>query len=263
MIVSPLAGLLAKLGVLQRPYKPYIPASVDQTALMNQIAKFFHQPRKEVQSRYHTYRAFHEARNYAATFGERKTLCFEEAFILYNILANTRPQSIVEIGTQYGRSTRRIIDIKNLLKLDSSIVCFDVADEVQHFGRGEAQLVLKDVTHSFHQDVLQTHGPSLIYLDAHPHGLLKHVISETMTAAPHCMLAIHDCSPYLCNPRMTRSKDDLHITSVTGHWERYVLAEIFKVSNPLSKHLDNCQTATHRLRIFGTPHGLAVIGRKR
>ena len=54
-------------------------------------------------------------------------------------------------------------------------------------------------------------------------------------------------------------EDSALITSRTGHWERHVLAEIFGVDNPLDSSLDDRETETHRLRVFETPHGLAVI----
>jgi hypothetical protein len=58
---------------------------------------------------------------------------------------------------------------------------------------------------------------------------------------------------------MELAKDDLKVSSLTGIWERHVLAEAFGLADPLSQQLDNLETDTHRLRIFSTPHGLGVI----
>ena len=252
-----LTKIMTRLGLR---YAPRIPQSANQDVLMNQVADFFSLPLSEVRSQYRTYRFLHEANEYVRRLGERKTLSFEEAFILYVIVSRFHPRAIVEIGTQYGRSTRRIIDIKNALGLDSRITCFDIENQVRFFEPQEAQLILKDVTHTFQRDVLEAFAPEVIFLDAHPYYLLRNVISGVLDAPKGgCILVIHDCAKGLCNPTMRQSKDDLNITSTSGHWERHVLAEIFGIANPLSEHLDDIETVTHRLRIFGTPHGLAVI----
>jgi hypothetical protein len=244
-------------------YKPKIPSFIDQNVLVRQVSDFFNLPLADVRWHYERYRILHDLKRYSDILGERKTLCFEEAFIIYVILACFRPPTIVEIGTQYGKSTRRIIDIKDLMKTNSRVICYDVVDEVKHFTPDEAQLILNDVTHTFRQDVLGAYAPGMIYLDAHPYHLLKNVISEFLSYPGDCILAIHDCSRGLCNPNMTLSRDELNITSNTGVWERHVLAEIFGVKNPMSDQLDDIYTSTHHLKVFGTPHGLAVIQPKR
>lgn len=239
-------------------YKPHIP-SVDQVALIGAVADFFGLPLVKVKSHYKTYLKVHRRKRYAQ-LGERKTLCFEEAFIIYVIVKLFRPgPTIVEIGTQFGLSTRRIIDITNLAGLDSRVICFDIEDQVKHFSPGEAQLILKDVTHTFGQDVLGIHAPGLIYLDAHPYCLLKNVISEVLNYSGDLILAVHDCSLGLYNPNMKLRKDAPNITSHTGMWERHVLAEVFRVADAASDALDVAETPTHRLNIFDTPHGLGVI----
>jgi hypothetical protein len=58
---------------------------------------------------------------------------------------------------------------------------------------------------------------------------------------------------------MTLDRADSNVTSLTGVWERYVLAETFGIADPLDPALDDLETPSHRLRVFGTPHGLALI----
>jgi hypothetical protein len=212
-----------------------------------------------VEDKLRTYRSFHEEKGYERTLGELKTLCFEEAFLLYLALSVHRPRTIAEVGTQHGKSTRRILDMVDLLGLASRVVCFDRADEVRHFGPHEAELVLGDVTGRFRTAVLSACKPDLIFLDVHAYDLLKEAITETITAGGDCVLAVHDCGRGLCNPHMILTRDDPGVTSLTGIWERHVLAEVFGVDDPLSPRLDDVASATHRLRIFDTPHGLALI----
>jgi hypothetical protein len=115
------------------------------------------------------------------------------------------------------------------------------------------------VTHDFSQTVLARLSPSLIYLDAHPYNLLNNVISGWLdwSRSHAAIMAIHDCSPTLYFPHMWISKDDHTVVSTdTGLWERHVLSKIFNTPND---ELDDVQTSTHKLRIFGTPYGLALI----
>ena len=73
------------------------------------------------------------------------------------------------------------------------------------------------------------------------------------------MLALHDCGRGLCNPRMAIARDDPNVSSLTGVWERHVLGEAFGVADPLDPRLDATATDTHRLRVFDTPHGMAIV----
>ncbi len=259
---------LYSLAAMESPnvpnaYRPAIPRHVDQAQLISEASAFFNLTRSQVEALYRTYHSFHEEQRYAERLGERKTLCFEEAFLLFIILATVRPKTIVEIGTQYGGSTRRIIDMKNLLGLTSRVICFDIVDRVKHFSPSEAKLILKDATGCFRQDVLQCYHPELILLDAHPYALIHEVINETLGDDGQPILAIHDCSRGLCNPQMTLTRDDPAITSRTGVWERHILAEIFGMDDPLDPALDQLESPSHRLAVFGTPHGLAVLAPKR
>ena len=240
------------------PYTPFFPDQVDHKALVSAASEFFGIELAEVESEFHRYHALHEAKGYARNFGEFKTLCFEEAFLLFLALSRYRPTAIAEVGTQHGKSTRRILDMVGHLGLSSRITCFDRVDEVRHFETREAELIVGDITGHFAEKVLNAFEPSLIFLDIHEYGPLREAIAEVL-ATDNCLLAIHDCGRGLCNPRMKLAKDDPNVTSLTGVWERHVLAELFGISDPLSDQLDNAVSATHRLRIFDTTHGLGFI----
>jgi glycosyltransferase involved in cell wall biosynthesis len=250
----------ATLSAPHRPaYAPFIPAVVDEERLVEKASRFFGLPRAEVAARLRRYRALHDARGYAQVLGERKTLCFEEAFVLALVLGTLRPPTIVEIGTQHGKSTRRLLDLEALLGLHSRVVCFDVANQVEHFTLDEAELVLGDVTGRVARAVLEAYEPGLLFLDVHAYALLQEVVTQTLAHTGNWVLALHDCGRGLCNPHMTLARDDPRVTSSTGVWERHVLAEAFGVTDPLSAQLDWLETASHRLCIFDTPHGLGVI----
>ncbi len=253
--------LSASLGI---PYRPVFQQHIDQAKLVASVSDLFAVPQTTIEAAYKTYRALYDQNNYATTLGEFTTTAFEESFIIYTILSIARPTSLVEIGTQYGKSTRRIIDMTKTLGLNAKIRCFDISDDVQFFKKDEAELIIDDVTGAFRQKVLEKYQPQFIFMDAHPYALLKEVIGETIKSLDTCTIAIHDCGWGLCNPKPAIPKDRPElIGSRTGHWERHVLAEIFKVADPLDSRLDDLRFDGGRLRVFDTPHGLSVITKPR
>lgn len=241
-------------------YRLRFPRRVNRRRLLREIADLTGAPRAAVRRWFADYRELHRREGYERRFGERKTLNFEEAFVIYAILAHTRPpRPIVEIGTQYGRSTRRILDILDRLDLKNDVVCFDIEDRVEAFAPDEAALVVEDITGRFRERVLDRIHPCLIYLDAHPYRLTKEVILDVLQHTRDCVLVMHDSGKALCNPDMALDRDDPDITSATGHWERHVLCEVFGVDDPMTNEIDYRETQTHRLRVFRTVHGLATI----
>ncbi len=230
-----------------------------EAILRRQVMEMFGMHGDEFQREIRHYRKMHETEDYERRFGEKKTLCFEEAFIIYMLMKRLRPVRIVEIGTQYGKSTRKILDASRELELRSQVSCFDILDEVQFFAPDEATLVLSDLTGRFEEVVMTGIRPDFIFLDARPYHLLKEVIGSVLMRHPGCTLAIHDCAPELCRREMNISKDDAEVTSETGIWERHVLAELFHYANPLAIGLSDVEVRGRRMRIFSTQHGLAVL----
>lgn len=249
------------MAVLLSPFtfKPRFPDHVNHSLLISQAADYFNIPLHEVQEHFQSYQKLHVDKDYERTLGERKTLSFEEAFLIYLAVLRLRPSHVVEIGTQYGKSTRRILDILDQLDLTSTVTCLDVVDELKYVSHQEINLILHDVTNNFLETILAQYSPGVIYLDAHPYKLLDNVIAQFIewSQTHPAILAIHDCGIGLFNPHMRIPKDDpIAITSKTGHWERHVLTEIFSAPN---QDLEDYSTPTHRLRIFSTTHGLALL----
>jgi hypothetical protein len=240
-------------------FRPRLTDGCDHEQLITDAARLAEIPVEEARRSFNEYALFHRSRQYERRLGECKTLCFEEAFLIYLFLSLHRPRTIVEIGTQYGKSTRRLLDMVERLGTGSEVVCFDVVDRVRHFDPREARLLLRDVTGTFTKEVLESLDPGLIYLDAHPYALLKSVIGEYLAGNRACVMSIHDCAPGLCNPDMRLDKSDPEITSRTGTWERWALAELFHIAGPLDPCLDAVETPTHLMKIFSTRHGLGVI----
>jgi glycosyltransferase involved in cell wall biosynthesis len=241
------------------PFAPIFPEKIDEVKVVAETAEFLGYQPEDVARMLAAYRNLHEKEGYASRFGEMKTLAFEEAFILCVLCSLVRPKTIVEIGAQQGRSTRRIVDFKNWLGLACPVVSYDTTAEVIHATRDEVDLHCEDLTGRFRQEVLEKNASGMIFLDAHPYRLLEEAITETLAFPGEWALAIHDCSPGICNPHMTLSKDDPQISSHTGIWERHILAEAFGVADPLDPQLEKAATATHKLRIFSTRHGLGLI----
>lgn len=254
-----LTGMRRSAKKLMGGFVGELATGIDQNVLMKQASAYFQMPIEQVRDHYVAYRQFHSQNNYEQRFGERKTFCFEEAFLFYLAALRIRPTQIVEIGPYSGKSTRRIIDLLHFLNLETKVTCFDIEDHLQFVERHEVSLIIKDVTNNFVATVLTPIAPDLIFLDARPHALLHTVISEfVIWSQTHpALLAIHDCTPGLYNPHMRIAKDRPEIvSSQTGVWERHVLAEVFAAPHTA---IDNLKTPSHHLRVFGTPHGLAMI----
>ena len=237
----------------------------DHALLVAQIGQFYGLSGKELLDSYIDYKKFYNGMDYQSYFsqekdcGERKHLCMEEAMLCYFTLRFQRPDVIVEIGTQYGVSTRKIIDIRNHLGIDAPIVCYDIEDQVKYFTPVEATLNVKDVSQCLRVEIFINSSRGYLHLDAHPYYLTRDAILEA-TSEQHWAITMHDCGRGLCNPKMEISRDQPElISSLTGHWERHVLAEVFGVSSPLEEALDSQETPTHSMRIFETPHGGCVI----
>ena len=240
-------------------YRPVIPSQVDHEALLADIAEALGQPPKRVRELWSDYRDLIARKEHVSKLGQIGTTSSEEAFVLHCLLDVWRPGFLIEIGTYHGGSTRRILDSIEQLQSDTAVLTYDIEDMVRHFRPDEAELILRDVSGRVDEEILDRYPPGIIYLDAHPWQLLQDV-TRAVLRRDDWILAIHDCSPILCNPRMTIPKDEPRLISArTGHWERHVLADIFGVEDPLDKRLDKLKTDKHALRIFGTQHGLALI----
>jgi hypothetical protein len=232
---------------------------VDQAKLQDQVAELLGLTKVQVMGLYRGYRALHEMERYAERFGELKTLCFEEAFVLYAILSVRRPRSLVAIGSRDGRAVRRLLDMRRSLALTFPTICVDVENRDSEFNIEEVEHELREGAGRIRVAVLDRHDAGLIFLDARDYGLLREVVNETLVDARGWIVAIQSCGRGLCNPRSTLDKNDARVTTLTGLWDRYVLADAFGVSDPLDPRLESIDSARHRLRILETPHGLGVI----
>jgi glycosyltransferase involved in cell wall biosynthesis len=249
----PHSGEFSKL-----PYTPRLLVHVDHGRLVTDAAAFFGMQPADVTQKWDIYRQYSERQGYARRLGELKTLSTEEAFLLGMLLSLTRPAVIVELGTQYGKSTKRLVDLTKLLGLEARVISYDVVDELREVGREEFEFRLADLTGRFRKEILDQFSNGIVFSDAHPYPLLSEVVRETIDHPGNWALAIHDCGLGLCNPQMPIGRDDPNITSATGLWERHVLAEVFGFGNPLDPALDVRDSGGRRMRIFATQHGLGL-----
>ncbi len=239
-------------------YFPHFPTP-EKEVLLREISTFLNLPIKTLEQSWGEYSAWVRSLDYSGKYGgpwEVKHLSTEEAFIIYCLLQRYPVSSIVEIGTQFGKSTRRLIDIKKRLGLNIPVHTFDIKDMVKYFTSDEATLHVKDVTHSFKKDVLDAFPSGLLNVDVHVYALLENIFRHVIEDG-RWLVAIHDCGMGLYNPHMPfRHSQSEFITSTSGVWMRHVLAKVFDA--PQEK-LADCTKNGYRLRIFGTQHGLGVL----
>ena len=263
--VRPMRLRLMQLWHTYKPqrYRPVIASRVDHAQLLGDIAAALKQPVAEIGALWRDYQAMIADKAHIARLGQIGTTSSEEAFVLHCLLARFQPGNLIEIGTYEGGSTRRILDSIADLRLPTRVTTYDIVDMPRHFRPEEAALRLQDVTDVVEPAILDGYEPGIIYLDAHPWRLLHNVLRGVLKRQDW-ILVMHDCSPVLCNPRMSIPKHEPRLISMrTGHWERHALADVFGLADPLDAALDELETATHRLRIFGTQHGIALIMPKR
>jgi glycosyltransferase involved in cell wall biosynthesis len=249
------------LSVTSKPnaFAPQFVMRVDHQQLLTEAAGFFGLLRADAQGTLRDYHRLHEAQGYTQTLGEWKTLTFEESFLIGLHWSLVRPATVVEIGSGTGRASRRLVDLQQWLGLNPRMQAYDVNNELQHVRLDELEFHAKDLHGWVRREILDRYGEGFIFVDVHDYALLREIITETLAHYGAWSLAIHDCGRGLCNPRMTLAKDDSAVTSLTGVWERHVLADALGIADPLSMQLDQCSTATHRLKIFETQHGLAFL----
>lgn len=230
-----------------------------KASVLRNLSRLLSIPVGEMDAVWKTFDRFYREHRYIQTLGESKTLNRLESFVTYVMLASWRPASIVEIGTFYGKSTRRILDMKFALGLTAPVTCYDISNHVTFFKPEEAGLILADITPDPTKHLSSHPAPRFVFLDARPYRLIENVIASCMKDLPDTIMTIHDCGPSLCRREMQIDRSCLDISSSTGVWERHVLAECFHVSDPLSRDLDDAATSTHRLMIFNTEYGLALL----
>ena len=241
------------------PLQHWVTHQKQKKAVIRNLSRLLAIQQRDIETLWQSFDHFYREHRYGKTLGESKTLNRLESFITYVILAAQHPASIIEIGTFYGKSTRRIIDMKSTLGLTAPIFCYDISDNVSCFQPEEAKLILADITNDPRKHLSEYPAPRFIFLDARPYSLLKNVIQVYLEHFPDTIMTIHDCSPSLCKREMTMDRSCTEISSSTGIWERHVLAECFQKVDPLSPELDDIDTPTHRLMIFDTTHGLALL----
>lgn len=240
-------------------FSPHISSEIDEETFVSKAADFFPFSQNELSLRFREYKNFSLEKKYVEILGEKKTLSLSESFLILLACELLKPEVIVEIGTQFGKSTRRIIDITQYLHLNSQVICFDIQDEIKYVDHREITLNLHDLTEDFDLQVLYRLKPAFIFLDAHPYYLLQTVITQYLewSKSNPCILAIHDCSRGLYQRRMKIYPNEPgKISSKSGHWERHVLSKVFYTPEP---KIDDLKTVSHHLKIFPTPHGLALI----
>ncbi len=256
--------LLARRADDPRPEDGFVPvfaAPVDIARLAPAVGRFFGISGADVARMYRPYLAFHRSQGYARTLGEFKTLCLDEAFILCVTLSIKRPRVILAIESQRGRPVRRILDMAGFLGLNCRVVAFGEPGEALYYGPDEVELIQGGPVGGV-AGAVERHQPDLIYLDRHEYALVDEVVGLGLSSPKDLVVAIHDCGPGLCNPSMTLAPDDPRVTSASGVWQRHVLAGAFGLDDPLDPGLDEVETAAHRLAVFETTHGLALLARR-
>lgn len=244
-------------------YTPSYPPPAPLAELAEAIGTFFGIDPARVAGMHAAYRAFHRDRGYERSLGEFKTLCLDEAFLLCLVLSIDRPSAILVLEGEGGRSLRRIIDLRDFLGLGCLILTAGGDSHRPLVAPHEFDPLPGGLPPGQLAETVAANGIGLVYLDRHEPDLLRETIALALDADSNVVVALHDCGPGQCNAAMRIDRDAAEVTSATGVWQRHLLAESLGVDDPTGSDLDELATATHRVRIFPTTHGLALVARHR
>lgn len=184
-----------------------------------------------------------------------KTMDMVEVTALVSVLtAGKRPQArLLEVGTQYGLSTRIIHDVLKMRGVAPAIRTYDVDARKHLFDSAAVEFRCEDITGSC-AEVLDEFKPDAVFLDAHPWQLTYDLATEARKR--RLLIFMHDVSDKIWEERLKRGKLPLegNENNPAIPWERKVLETMF--GEAIHKH--SHATGDYRIDIVDSCYGLAI-----
>ncbi len=195
--------------------------------------------------------------------GYGKSLDIAEGFAVWALVKWLQPQTIVELGVQFGISARLWKEaLKYYVPAHQLILC-DLVDKRRFIGDDESTFLEGDARKTL-PALFHDHQIDILHNDAHPFNLISWSLEHGIKDAVR-VFTFHDVSD--APPRIAFLPESYRLSvrqkvvesmniGVYGHWERHGMAQYFdeKILNELQ-----VENETYRLQIFDSLFGFGVV----
>jgi hypothetical protein len=184
-----------------------------------------------------------------------KTMDFTEAVVYFSLLTATDRKDVrlLELGTQFGLSTRFTYEVLKMRGFNPIIRTYDVVTQEHLFDHSIIDYRCEDIADRC-AEVLDEFRPDAIFLDAHPWHLTYNMTVEARKR--NLLILMHDVSDELWTERLQQGSLPLegYETDPKIPWERKVLEELFGSEIHSHDHL----VEDYRISIINSSCGLAI-----
>jgi hypothetical protein len=196
------------------------------------------------------------------TDGYAKSLDVAEGFAVWALVKHTRPKVIVELGVQYGVSSRLWKEALKAYVPNHELVLCDLEDK-RHLINDDECTFLKTDARQVLPELFASGEVGILHNDAHPYDLIHWSVAEAMKHNVP-VLTFHDVgrgprtSFKAASSQLSKEEklDNTEYSAKYGHWERHVMAEVFDESILTE---DTVVTNSHRIQIFDSLFGFGVV----
>jgi len=197
-----------------------------------------------------------------ATDGVAKSLDVAEGLAVWSLVKHLRPMVVVELGVQYGVSSRLWKEaLKRYVPGHELILC-DLEDRRRFIRDDECTFIRGDACELL-PAVMKSHTVDLLHNDAHPYRLIRWSVEEGLKNAVGTF-TFHDVGrgprvPFRVeSAQMTFEEKLAHSEDISGcgHWERHVMGELF---DERILHEDTADTDRCAVQIFDSLFGFGAV----
>ena len=167
------------------------------------------------------------------TDGVAKSLDVAEGFAVWSLVKHIRPRVVVELGVQFGVSSRLWKEALKKYVPDHTLILCDLVDR-RRFIRDDECTFLRGDAYKILPEVMKSHTVDVLHNDAHPYRLIQTSVEDGLR---HKIknFTFHDVgrgprNHFLAESATLSTEEKLtHSEDIAtyGVWERHVMAEIF------------------------------------
>ena len=196
------------------------------------------------------------------TDGYAKSLDVAEGFVAWALVKYTRPKVIVELGVQYGISSRLWKEALKAYVPKHELILCDLEDKRRFIDDNECTFLKTDARQVL-PELFASGEVGILHNDAHPYDLIHWSVAEAMKHNVP-VLTFHDVGRTTRGPfkvessRLSKNQKlrNSENWEQCGTWERHVMAEVFDKRILFE---DTIITNSHHIQIFDSLFGFGVV----